>query len=154
MEDDFLLQRFVEAQKHAYENVVSELKAGQKRSCWMWFVFPQVVGLGRTATAEKYSIRSLAEAKAYLRHPLLGKRLHECTRLVVDIDGRTAKQIFGFPDELKFRSSMTLFKQVATDNQDFQEALDKFYDGREDQLTNDVLRKWRQEAAARPPVPE
>ena len=144
MKDPFLLQRFVEAQNSIYGNVVNELKRGGKRTCWMWFVFPQVVGLGRTAIAEKYSIKSLEEAKAYIAHPILGARLQETTELVVNIDGRTANQIFGFPDDLKFRSSMTLFKHVAEDNKIFLDAIAKFYDGKEDDLTIKVLESWQQ----------
>lgn len=143
MEDPFLLQRFVEAQKNIYENVVNELKKGGKGSCWMWFVFPQVAGLGRTPTAEKYSIKSVEEARSYISHPVLGPRLHECTQLVVNIDGRTANQIFGFPDDLKFRSSMTLFKHIAEDNQIFLDAIAKYYDGKEDDLTIKVLESWQ-----------
>ena len=109
----------------------------------MWFIFPQVVGLGRTAIAEKYSIKSLEEAKAYIAHPVLGARLQECTKLVVNIDGRTANQVFGFPDDLKFRSSMTLFKHVAEDNKIFLDAIAKFYDGKEDDLTIKVLESWQ-----------
>ncbi|MCJ7600590.1 MAG: DUF1810 domain-containing protein [Desulfobulbaceae bacterium] len=143
MEDTFLLQRFVDAQQYSYENVIRELKEGGKRTCWMWFVFPQVVGLGRTSTAEKYSIKSIEEAKAYIAHPVLGNRLQECTKLVVNIVGRTANQIFGFPDDLKFRSSMTLFNYVVEGKKNFKDAIVKFYDGKEDNLTIEVLKKWQ-----------
>jgi uncharacterized protein (DUF1810 family) len=143
MEDPYTLQRFIDAQQHLYANVTKELKGGKKISHWMWFVFPQVVGLGRTYTAEKYSIKSLGEAKAYIVHPVLGARLQECAQLVLNIDGRSANQIFGFPDDLKFRSSMTLFKHVAENNKIFIEAIAKFYNGKEDNLTVEVLGRWQ-----------
>jgi uncharacterized protein (DUF1810 family) len=143
MEDPFHLQRFVDAQNSIYGNVVNELKRGEKRTCWMWFVFPQVVGLGRTPTAERYSIKSIEEAKAYIVHPILGVRLQECTNLVINIDGKTANQIFGFPDDLKFCSSMTLFNHVAEDNNIFLNAITKFYASREDGLTIKILESWQ-----------
>jgi uncharacterized protein (DUF1810 family) len=143
MEDPFHLQRFVDAQNSIYGNVVNELKRGEKRTCWMWFVFPQVVGLGRTPTAERYSIKSIEEAKAYIVHPILGVRLQECTKLVININGKTANQIFGFPDDLKFCSSMTLFNHVAEDNNIFLNAITKFYAGKEDDLTIKILESWQ-----------
>ena len=108
MDDPFNLRRFVEAQDLVYRSVIGELRAGVKQSHWMWFVFPQVAGLGRSATAEMYAIGSLDEAKAYLAHPLLGGRLRECTQLMLDVTGKSARQILGSPDDLKFFSSMTL----------------------------------------------
>jgi uncharacterized protein (DUF1810 family) len=143
MEDPFHLQRFVDAQNSIYGNVVNELRRGEKRTHWMWFIFPQVVGLGRTPTAERYSIKSIEEAKAYIVHPILGVRLQECTKLVISIDGKTANQIFGFPDDLKFCSSMTLFNHVAEDNNIFLNAITKFYAGREDDLTIKILESWQ-----------
>ena len=109
VDDPYNLARFVAAQAEVYARVRAELGAGEKRSHWMWFIFPQLAGLGRSATARLYAISSLAEARAYLAHPLLGARLRECTRLVNEVTGRSAAQIFGFPDELKFHSCMTLF---------------------------------------------
>ena len=109
----------------------------------MWFVFPQVIGLGRTPVAEKYSIKSIEEAKAYIAHPVLWARLQECTKLVVNIVGRTANQIFGFPDDLKFRSSMTLFNHVAEDKKIYKDAIVKFYDGEKDHLTIEILERWQ-----------
>jgi uncharacterized protein (DUF1810 family) len=147
MVDPFHLQRFVEAQNPIYSNVVNELKRGGKRTHWMWFVFPQVSGLGRTPTAEKYSIKSHEEASAYIVHPVLGVRLEECTKLVIEINGKTANQIFGFPDDLKFRSSMTLFKQVAEDNEIFLDAIAKFYSGKEDEFTREILESWQNRSA-------
>lgn len=111
----------------------------------MWFVFPQVIGLGHTSIAEKYSIKSIDEAKAYIAHPVLLSRLQECSQLVVHSVGRTAKQIFGSPDDLKFRSSMTLFNHIAAEKKIFKDALVKFYEGKEDPLTLEVLERWQKE---------
>jgi uncharacterized protein (DUF1810 family) len=137
--DPFDLERFVDAQAPVYRNVVEELRSGRKRSHWMWFVFPQLRGLGGSPTAVHYGISSLEEARAYLRHELLGPRLHECARLVDEVQGRSAADIFGSPDDLKLRSSMTLFARATDDNEDFLAVLDKFYDGRQDQLTLERL---------------
>ena len=108
-DDPFDLARFLEAQADTYAQAVRELRSGQKRSHWMWFVFPQIDGLGASATARRYALKSLAETRAYLGHPVLGARIGECTRIVNGLAGRSARQIFGTPDDLKFRSSMTLF---------------------------------------------
>ncbi|OBH88429.1 DUF1810 domain-containing protein [Mycobacterium sp. E2733] len=137
--DPFDLERFVDAQAPVYRNVVEELRSGRKRSHWMWFVFPQIRGLGGSPTAVHYGISSLGEARAYLRHELLGPRLHECARLVNEVHGRSAADIFGSPDDLKLRSSMTLFARATDDNEDFLAVLDKYYDGRQDQLTVERL---------------
>jgi len=139
MDDPFKLQRFVDAQDLVYRSVISELRAGVKQSHWMWFVFPQVAGLGRSATAELYAIQSLDEAKAYLTHPLLGGRLRECTQLMLDVMGKSARQILGNPDDLKFFSSMTLFAHAAPDEKLFRDALAKYFDGREDAMTAELL---------------
>jgi uncharacterized protein (DUF1810 family) len=133
------LKRFVDAQEPVYDNVVDELRRGRKRSHWMWFVFPQLRGLGSSPTAERYGISSLEEARAYLRHHVLGPRLRECARLVNEVQGRSAAEIFGSPDDLKLRSSMTLFARAAEDNEDFLALLDKYYGGRQDQLTLKLL---------------
>jgi uncharacterized protein (DUF1810 family) len=133
--DPFDLKRFVDAQTPVYRSVVEELRGGRKRSHWMWFVFPQLLGLGNSPMAVRYGISSLDEARAYLRHDLLGPRLHECTRLVNQVQGRFISEIFGSPDDLKLCSSMTLFARAADDNQDFVALLGKYYDGQEDQLT-------------------
>lgn len=133
--DPFDLKRFVDAQAPVYGNVVGELRDGRKRSHWMWFVFPQLRGLGGSPTAVHYGISSLDEARAYLDHGVLGPRLRECTRLVNEVQGRSAGQIFGSPDDLKLCSSMTLFARAAEDNQDFIAVLEKYYDGRQDRLT-------------------
>jgi uncharacterized protein (DUF1810 family) len=135
----FDLQRFVNAQDPVYETVCSELRAGQKRSHWMWFIFPQLRGLGHSAMAEAFGIASREEAAAYLDHPVLGPRLLECTRLVNLVKGRSISQILGYPDDLKFRSSMTLFASVAPDDQVFKDALEKYFDGEPDPLTLEKL---------------
>ncbi len=141
MTDRYDLQRFIEAQDKVYESVLSELRAGQKRTHWIWYVFPQIQGLGSSSMAQRYAIASREEALAYAEHPILGARLRECTQLVLDIDGRSAKQIFGYPDDLKFRSCMTLFECSAADKRVFQDALLKYFGGEPDQLTLDILKK-------------
>lgn len=133
--DPFDLKRFVDAQAAVYGNVVGELRDGRKRSHWMWFVFPQLRGLGGSPTAVHYGISSLDEARAYLDHALLGPRLRECARLVTGVQGRSAAQIFGSPDDLKLCSSMTLFAHATEDDADFVAVLEKYYDGRQDELT-------------------
>jgi uncharacterized protein (DUF1810 family) len=138
--DDFNLQRFLDAQAPVYTTVLAELRAGAKRSHWIWFVFPQLEGLGRSPTAARFAISSLAEARAYLDHPVLGPRLRECARLVNAIDGRSVDTIFGWPDNLKVRSSMTLFATATPDNAEFVHLLDKFYGGEQDAETLARLR--------------
>ena len=133
--DPFDLQRFVDAQARVYDTVLGELRDGRKRSHWMWFVFPQLRGLGSSPTAVRFSISSIDEARAYLAHGLLGPRLRECTGLVATIDGRSAEEIFGWPDDMKLRSSMTLFARAADDNAAFVAVLEKFYGGEEDSAT-------------------
>ena len=139
VEDPHRLQRFVDAQAPIYAQVTAELARGRKQSHWMWFVFPQLQGLGRSAIARHYGIASEVEARAYREHPLLGARLLECTRLVLAVDGSTALQVFGTPDDLKFRSSMTLFECVAPQQPDFAAAIDKLYAGRRDEATMALL---------------
>ena len=136
MSDD--LSRFVSAQAAVYPEALAELKEGRKRTHWMWFVFPQIAGLGVSPTAQRYAIRSLDEARAYLAHPVLGPRLEECARAVLGVDGKTAEDIFGYPDDLKLRSSMTLFARAADDPGVFQAVLDRYYDG-PDPKTLDLL---------------
>lgn len=138
-QDEFDLQRFIDAQARVYDDVLRELMQGRKRSHWMWFVFPQIAGLGSSPTAQAYAIGSLAEAKAYLDHPLLGQRLRDCTRLVNATPHTTAHDIFGSPDDLKFRSSMTLFSEAADNAGPFQEALQRFYAGQPDERTLQIL---------------
>jgi uncharacterized protein (DUF1810 family) len=137
--DPFDLQRFVDAQARVYSEVLDELRAGRKRSHWIWFIFPQIAGLGSSPTAARYAISSLDEARAYLRHDLLGPRLHECAQLVNAVQGRSIGEIFGAPDDLKVRSSMTLFAHATEDSQDFVELLQRYYEGEEDPLTLERL---------------
>jgi uncharacterized protein (DUF1810 family) len=139
MADPFNLDRFVKAQDPVLAQVRSELRAGHKRTHWMWFVFPQLAGLGRSDTARYYALASLDEARAYLAHPLLGPRLIECTNLVNAVEGRSANRIFGSPDDLKFHSSMTLFARAQPDGQPFSHTLGKYFDGVPDRLTSDLL---------------
>ena len=133
--DPYDLQRFVDAQEGVFGTVVDELTAGRKRSHWMWFVFPQLRGLGSSPTAVRFGISSMAEARAYLANELLGPRLRECTDLVARTEGRSAQDIFGWPDDMKLRSSMTLFARASDDNNEFVAVLDKFYGGEEDPAT-------------------
>jgi len=135
MNDPYNLQRFVDAQNPVYEQVCAELRDGQKEGHWMWFIFPQLRGLGHSPMATKFGISSRQEAEAYLEHLILGRRLTECTRLVNLVEGRSINQIFGSPDDLKFRSSMTLFATAAPDHQVFQNALQKYFGGEPDRLT-------------------
>ncbi|HET9849829.1 MAG TPA: DUF1810 domain-containing protein [Candidatus Dormibacteraeota bacterium] len=139
--DLFNLERFVTAQASVWETVLHELKAGRKRSHWMWFIFPQLRGLGVSPTAQFYGIGSLAEARAYLAHPLLGPRLHLCTEAVLATQGKSLHEIFGSPDDIKFRSSMTLFALASDDDGSlFRRALDAYCAGRVDDRTMDLLK--------------
>jgi uncharacterized protein (DUF1810 family) len=135
MNDPYDLQRFVDAQNPVFEQVCADLREGSKEGHWMWFVFPQLKGLGQSWMATRYGIASRQEAEAYLQHPILGPRLRECTRLVNLLEGRWIDQIFGYPDNLKFRSCMTLFARVASDNKVFLNALEKYFGGEGDRLT-------------------
>ena len=139
MTDPWHLQRFVDAQAPVYATVVAELRAGRKASHWMWFVFPQLRGLGHSAMAQHYGLAGLDEARAYLAHPLLGARMRECTRLVLHGDSGDAHEIFGTPDDLKFRSSMTVFARAAAEEPLFAQALKRFFDGRADARTEALL---------------
>lgn len=140
MPDPFNLARFVEAQSSEYQQVLRELRAGRKQSHWIWFVFPQLKGLGRSSMAGFYGLGSLDEAKAYLAHSVLGPRLRECTDLVNRVEGRTIDEIFGFPDNLKFRSSMTLFAKATEENAIFNDALEKYFAGEPDARTLELLK--------------
>ncbi len=134
------LERFVDAQRDVYGDVLAELRNGRKASHWMWFVFPQFDGLGFSATSRHYAIRSLDEARAYLNHAVLGARLRECTEAVNRLEGRSAHAIFGSPDDMKFRSSMTLFDLVAEPGSLFAAALDKYFSGERDAHTLELAR--------------
>jgi len=138
-DDPFDLRRFLDAQSAVYDGVRRELAAGAKTSHWMWFVFPQLRGLGFSSMAQRYGIASLAEAEAYLRHPALGARLLECSGLVLAVEGRSAWQILGPPDDLKFCSCMTLFERAAPDETVFARALEKYFGGERDARTLALL---------------
>ncbi|HUX44758.1 MAG TPA: DUF1810 domain-containing protein [Terracidiphilus sp.] len=140
MKDPFHLERFLTAQAEVYAGAVEELREGHKQSHWMWFIFPQMKGLGRSPQADYFAIGSMEEATAYLEYPLLGARLRMCTRLVNAVEDRSAHEIFGSPDDLKFHSSMTLFDCAAEDDAEFQAALDKYFRGEPDRLTLELLK--------------
>ncbi len=140
--DPFDLSRFLSAQERSYDTALAELKSGWKRSHWMWYVFPQIAGLGHSSTAQYYAIKSAEEARQYLAHPVLGKRLEECAEALLAVEGRSASQIFGYPDDLKLRSSMTLFAHVAEDaGTVFQRVLEKYYGGEPDRRTLKLLER-------------
>jgi uncharacterized protein (DUF1810 family) len=139
--DPFGLERFLDAQEDTYAPAVSELSSGAKRSHWMWFIFPQVAGLGSSSMAQRYAIQSRAEAIAYLKHPVLGVRLKKCVEALLGVDGRLATQIMGRPDDVKLCSSLTLFAEVAESGSLFETALAKYFSGEKDQRTVDFLRR-------------
>ncbi len=138
--DTFGLGRFVQAQEPIYAAALAELRAGSKRTHWMWFIFPQIAGLGHSATSRRYAIAGAAEARAYLDHPLLGERLRTCAEALLALSGRSATAIFGAPDDAKLRSSMTLFAAVAGQDSPFARVLDAYFDGRPDGATLAMLR--------------
>lgn len=135
MSDPFGLDRFVDAQRGRYDQVLAELRAGAKRSHWMWFVFPQIAGLGRSATAQHFAIAGLDEARAYLAHPVLGPRLRECAQVLLELDTTDAVAVLGSIDAQKLRSSMTLFAHAAPEEPAFREVLDRYFHGNEDDAT-------------------
>ena len=139
-DDPYNLNRFLSAQEGVYERALGELKGGQKRTHWMWFIFPQIEGLGYSPTAKRYAIKSREEARQYLDHPVLGKRLLECTEAVVTLKGGSLSEIFGYPDDLKFKSSMTLFEKIAGPGSVFSFALDKYCHGERDAATLRLLK--------------
>jgi uncharacterized protein (DUF1810 family) len=141
MSEAFDLERFVEAQEGVYETALAELRAGAKHTHWMWFIFPQIEGLGHSPTAQYYALSDIDEALAYLRHPLLGRRILECTEAVNAVKGRSALEIFGRPDDLKFHSSMTLFEAAAPTVGAFARALDHYFDGARDPRTIEILNR-------------
>jgi len=138
-EDPYHLNRFVQAQVDDYDQALSEIRAGRKRSHWIWYILPQFDGLGSSATSRLYSIKSIAEAKAYLSHPVLGVRLVECAEATMGISGRTAHDIFGSPDDLKLRSCATLFAQVSPPGSVFHRLLEKYFQGKADDKTLKLL---------------
>ena len=133
------LERFSSAQSRVYDQALSELRAGRKRSHWMWFIFPQIRGLGHSPTSLHYAIRDLEEARAYMAHPVLGPRLRECAEAVMEVEGRSASEIFGYPDDLKLRSSMTLFSRASGGESVFDRVLEKYYQGQPDSRTLEIL---------------
>ena len=139
MADPFNLERFVEAQAPVYDRARRELQGGRKESHWMWFIFPQIVGLGLSPTSVRFAISSLDEASAYLAHPVLGPRLRQCARLALDVEGRTAREVFGPIDAMKFRSSMTLFANVGPEEEVFEKCLGKYFGGTPDPATLERL---------------
>ena len=141
--DPFQLTRFVNAQDKIYDRALAELKDGRKRSHWMWFVFPQIEGLGFSSTTQYYSIKTLEEARRYLKHPVLGKRLRECTETILALEGLSASSIFGYPDDLKLKSSMTLFAGVAEPQSVFMRVLEKYYQGNPDERTVTLLARLK-----------
>jgi uncharacterized protein (DUF1810 family) len=134
------LQRFIDAQQSDYEIALSEIKRGRKQSHWMWYIFPQIHGLGFSATSKLYAIKSLQEALAYLNHPLLGKRLKEITHALIDLPSNNAHEIFGSPDDLKLKSSMTLFSSLPDADPVFESALQKFFEGEKDAKTLSIIK--------------
>jgi uncharacterized protein (DUF1810 family) len=139
MSDGSNLERFVEAQNPLFQRVCAELRAGRKRRHWMWFIFPQIAGLGHSSMEVKFAIASRAEAQAYLAHEILGPRLRQCTQLVNEVEGRSIGEIFGYPDDLKFHSCMTLFASVTAENRVFGDALQKYFSGKRDLPTIALL---------------
>lgn len=138
-DDPFNLSRFISAQSGVYERVLLELRAGQKRTHWMWYIFPQIEGLGQSTTTKYYAIKSLEEARAYVNHPVLGPRLLQCAEAVLAIEGRKVSDIFGYPDDMKLKSSMTLFSYVADPDSVFVSVLDKYFKGERDVRTLQLL---------------
>ena len=138
-DDPYDLQRFVDAQNPVYDRVRAELRNGRKQTHWMWFIFPQIAGLGHSAMAQRYAISSAAEARAYLDHPVLGQRLRECTRMVLAVERRSAHDILGSPDDMKFRSCLTLFAHTAAEEPVFRDALEKYFEDKFDPLTVEKL---------------
>lgn len=140
-DDLFDLNRFVKAQASDYARALAELRQGKKRSHWMWYIFPQYAGLGFSATSRHYAIKTLAEAEAYLQHPILGARLIECADVVLQVKGRSAHEIFGSPDDLKLRSCATLFAQLSPAGSVFHRLLDRYFQGEPDAKTLEMLRR-------------
>ncbi|WP_087002143.1 DUF1810 domain-containing protein [Rhizobium sullae] len=138
-EIDYNLERFINAQNGIYDQALEELRSGRKRSHWMWFIFPQIAGLGSSAMAERYAIRSAEEAAAYVADPILGSRLIRCVQAILSVKDRTAHDILGSPDDLKLRSSLTLFAAVSDQRSPFHEAIDRFYGGEFDERTIEIL---------------
>ena len=140
MEDKYNLERFVSRQKETYDTAYKELSQGMKQSHWMWWIFPQIIGLGMTSISKEYSIKSIEEARAFLDHPYLGKNLKEICKVLLDTKSNDASYVMGYPDDLKLCSSMTLFIEADPEEKLFQQVLDKFFNGRKDSRTLDILK--------------
>ena len=140
MEDKYNLERFVSRQKDSYDTAYKELSQGMKQSHWMWWIFPQIIGLGMTSISKEYSIKSIEEARAFLDHPYLGKNLKEICKVLLDTKSNDASYVMGYPDDLKLCSSMTLFIEADPEERLFQQVLDKFFNGRKDSRTLDILK--------------
>lgn len=143
MEIDNTLKHFLTAQQPIYPQVLKELRNGKKTTHWMWFIFPQIEGLGFSPTSIKYSIKSIEEAKEYISHPILGKRLLECSNTILKIENKTTDEIFGYPDNAKLRSSMTLFNFISPEHKEFADVLKKYFGGKEDEQTISILQKMK-----------
>lgn len=143
MKSDYTLQRFIDAQSGSYETALSEIRRGRKRSHWMWYIFPQADGLGFSYMASYYGIKSCKEAEAYLNHPILGARLIEISEALLVLNFNDASAIFGYPDDMKLRSSMTLFAEMADDCIVFEQVLDKYFQGRRDEKTIRIIKAWK-----------
>ena len=141
--DSNTLNRFISAQQTIYQQVLKELLNGKKTTHWMWFIFPQIEGLGHSSTAKYYSIKSINEAKEYLDHNILGKRLLECSNIILNINGKSANEIFGYPDNMKLKSCMTLFNFVALEHKVFADVLKKYFAGEPDEQTISILQKMK-----------
>ena len=138
-EDPYDLDRFIQAQRNVYEQALAEIRSGHKRSHWMWYIFPQYAGLGSSPMSQRYAIKSGAEAEAYLQHPVLGPRLVECVAAAIGVEGRSASEVFGSPDDMKLRSSATLFAAVSPPGSVFERLLDKYFDGERDHRTIEIM---------------
>lgn len=145
MNDTYDLDRFLKAQEGVYADALREIRNGRKQSHWMWFIFPQIAGLGQTETSQYYAIKSPDEAVAYLSHPVLGNRLREIAEALLSVRNKSARDILGTPDDLKLRSSMTLFGQVSNDNRVFEQVLDCYFNGEKDGRTIQLLREMGEE---------
>jgi len=143
--DPFDLGRFLREQESVYDKALRELRSGRKRTHWMWYIFPQISGLGLSTTSMRYAIKSVDEARHYLSHPVLGPRLVECAEAVLGVEGRSASEIFGYPDDLKLKSCMTLFEQVVPQASVFSRVIDTFYAGQRDEKTLQLLEKMKRE---------
>jgi len=143
-DDPYDLRRFTKAQRNTYDNAFAELRDGKKQTHWMWYIFPQIDGLGHSATSRRYAIKSIEEARQYLNHPVLGKRLLECVKVILAIEGRSISEIFGDPDDMKLKSSMTLFTCIPNSPSVLFRVLDKYFNGNRDVKTLQLFEKIKE----------